>query len=103
MMEFSCPTMTGTLPLPRSWHAATVMPRQRIFVHGGYDGNQILTDSFVFELGELSSTWKFLTKRGQKFMILSAKASSSLLYHGVLDHYNYYGLHHISHSFFTKC
>ncbi|KAL9952890.1 hypothetical protein ACROYT_G040218 [Oculina patagonica] len=55
MMEFSCPTMIGTLPSPRSWHASTVLPRQRIFVHGGYDGNQILTDSFVFELGTL--TW----------------------------------------------
>ncbi len=54
MMEFSCPTMTGTLPSPRSWHASTVLPRQRIFVHGGYDGNQILTDSFVFELGKFS-------------------------------------------------
>jgi len=52
MMEFSCPTITGTLPSPRSWHASTVLPRQRIFVHGGYDGNQILTDSFVFDIGE---------------------------------------------------
>ena len=54
MMEFSCPTITGTLPSPRSWHASTVLPRQRIFVHGGYDGNQILTDSFVFDIGEFS-------------------------------------------------
>ena len=53
MMEFSCPTMTGTLPSARSWHASTVLPRQRIFIHGGYDGNQILTDSFVFDLGKL--------------------------------------------------
>ena len=52
MMEFSSPTMTGSLPSPRSWHASAVLPRQRIFIHGGYDGNQILTDSFVFDLGE---------------------------------------------------
>lgn len=52
MMEFSSPTVTGTLPSPRSWHASTVLPRQRIFVHGGYDGNHILTDSFVLDLGE---------------------------------------------------
>ena len=44
--------MSGTLPSPRSWHASSVLPRERIFIHGGYDGNQILTDSFVFELGE---------------------------------------------------
>lgn len=55
MMEFSSPTMTGSLPSPRSWHASAVLPRQRIFIHGGYDGNQILTDSFVFDLGTL--TW----------------------------------------------
>jgi len=55
MMEFSCPTMTGSLPSPRSWHASAVLPRQRIFIHGGYDGTQILTDSFIFELGTL--TW----------------------------------------------
>jgi len=55
-MEFSTPTITGTLPSPRSWHASTVLPRQRIFVHGGYDGNQILTDSFVFDLGTLTCT-----------------------------------------------
>ena len=52
MMEFSSPTMTGSLPSPRSWHASAVLPRQRIFIHGGYDGNQTLSDSFVFDLGE---------------------------------------------------
>lgn len=56
MMEFSSPTISGTLPSPRSWHASTVLPRQRIFVHGGYDGNQILADSFVFDIGTLTCT-----------------------------------------------
>lgn len=55
MMEFSSPVLSGTFPSPRSWHASAVLPRQRIFIHGGYDGNQILTDSFVLELG--TSTW----------------------------------------------
>lgn len=54
-MEFSSPVLSGTFPSPRSWHASAVLPRQRIFIHGGYDGNQILTDSFVLELG--TSTW----------------------------------------------
>lgn len=52
MMEFSSPILSGTLPSPRSWHASAVLPQQRIFIHGGYDGEQILTDSFVLELGE---------------------------------------------------
>ena len=52
MMEFSCPTMTGSSPSPRSWHASAVLPRQRIFIHGGYDGTQILADSFILNLGE---------------------------------------------------
>lgn len=52
MMEFSSPVMTGCLPSPRSWHASAVLPKQRIFIHGGYDGNQILTDSFIFDLSE---------------------------------------------------
>lgn len=54
MMEFSCPTMTGSSPSPRSWHASAVLPRQRIFIHGGYDGTQILADSFILNLGTLS-------------------------------------------------
>ena len=54
MMEFSSPAMTGALPSPRSWHSSAVLPKQRIFIHGGYDGSQILRDSFVFDLGEFS-------------------------------------------------
>ena len=54
MMEFSSPVLSGTLPSPRSWHASAVLPRQRIFIHGGYDGEQILTDSFVLELSEFN-------------------------------------------------
>ena len=54
MMEFSSPVLSGTLPSPRSWHASAVLPQQRIFIHGGYDGEQILTDSFVLELGEFN-------------------------------------------------
>lgn len=54
MMEFSSPILSGTLPSPRSWHASAVLPQQRIFIHGGYDGEQILTDSFVLELGEFN-------------------------------------------------
>lgn len=56
MMEFSSPVMTGCLPSPRSWHASAVLPKQRIFIHGGYDGNQILTDSFIFDLALLTCT-----------------------------------------------
>ena len=51
-MEFTSPTTTGLPPSPRTWHAVAVLPEQRIFIHGGYDGNQILKDSFIFELGE---------------------------------------------------
>ena len=54
MMEFSSPVITGCLPSPRSWHASAVLPRQRVFIHGGYDGNQILTDSFIFNIGKFS-------------------------------------------------
>ena len=54
MMEFSSPILSGTLPSPRSWHASAVLPQQRIFIHGGYDGEQILTDSFVLELSEFN-------------------------------------------------
>lgn len=67
MMEFSSPILSGTLPSPRSWHASAVLPQQRIFIHGGYDGEQILTDSFVLELGTLTwitvKTSKSLTAR----------------------------------------
>lgn len=54
MMEFSSPVITGCLPSPRSWHASAVLPRQRVFIHGGYDGNQILTDSFIFNIDSLT-------------------------------------------------
>ena len=35
-----------------SWHASAAMPGKRIFIHGGFDGDMAMTDSFIFCLGK---------------------------------------------------
>nr|XP_033813239.1 acyl-CoA-binding domain-containing protein 4-like [Geotrypetes seraphini] len=49
LMEFSPVEVSGHCPSPRSWHASAVVSNSRFLIHGGYDGNQALSDAFSFD------------------------------------------------------
>jgi len=36
-----------------SWHASCALAGNCLFIHGGYNGNVVLADSFIFDLGEI--------------------------------------------------
>ncbi|XP_030635078.1 kelch repeat-containing protein [Chanos chanos] len=48
LMEFSAVKTSGAAPSPRSWHGCAVLSDSRFLVHGGYDGNNALSDTFIF-------------------------------------------------------
>ncbi|XP_070576875.1 rab9 effector protein with kelch motifs-like [Ptychodera flava] len=55
IMDFVKPNVIGKPPSPRSWHAAVGLSNNRILIHGGYNGDQALGDSFIFHLD--TNTW----------------------------------------------
>ncbi|XP_039625015.1 kelch repeat-containing protein [Polypterus senegalus] len=58
LMEFSAVDVNGQPPSPRSWHASAVLSDYSFVIHGGYDGNNALRDTFIFNTE--SSTWTAL-------------------------------------------
>ncbi|XP_035263776.1 kelch repeat-containing protein [Anguilla anguilla] len=55
LMEFSPVKTNGTPPSPRSWHGCAVLSDSKFLVHGGYNGNDALADTFIFDTA--SSSW----------------------------------------------
>ncbi|KAK6181102.1 hypothetical protein SNE40_009033 [Patella caerulea] len=54
--DWSKPDVKGKSPKPRSWHSSCALScGNRILIHGGYDGNDALEDSSIFNLDTL--TW----------------------------------------------
>ncbi|CAG5126107.1 unnamed protein product [Candidula unifasciata] len=49
-VDWSAPKVLGKAPKPRSWHASCALSNNRIFIHGGYDGDNALHDAFIFDL-----------------------------------------------------
>ncbi|BFZ07987.1 hypothetical protein BsWGS_11026 [Bradybaena similaris] len=49
-VDWSSPKVFGQAPKPRSWHASCALSNNRIFIHGGYDGDNALHDAFIFDL-----------------------------------------------------
>lgn len=39
-----------------SWHGSTVLSDTKFLIHGGYNGNNALSDTFVFDTGERQHT-----------------------------------------------
>ncbi|XP_038079261.1 rab9 effector protein with kelch motifs-like isoform X1 [Patiria miniata] len=50
LMEYTSIDVRGTPPSPRSWHASAALPGNRILIQGGFDGENAMTDAFVFRL-----------------------------------------------------
>ncbi|KAK2862782.1 hypothetical protein Q5P01_002315 [Channa striata] len=56
LMEFSAVKTTGKAPSPRSWHGSVVLSDTKFLIHGGYNGNNALSDTFVFDIDTNSWT-----------------------------------------------
>uniref|UniRef100_A0A8D3B3X0 Kelch repeat-containing protein n=1 Tax=Scophthalmus maximus TaxID=52904 RepID=A0A8D3B3X0_SCOMX len=59
LMEFSAVKTTGPAPSPRSWHGSAVLSDTKFLIHGGYNGNNALSDTFIFDTD--SNSWTELT------------------------------------------
>uniref|UniRef100_A0A672FZR6 Kelch repeat-containing protein n=1 Tax=Salarias fasciatus TaxID=181472 RepID=A0A672FZR6_SALFA len=59
LMEFSAVKTSGKAPSPRSWHGSAVLSDTKFLIHGGYNGNDALSDAFVFDID--SNTWTEVT------------------------------------------
>ncbi|XP_042185347.1 kelch repeat-containing protein isoform X1 [Oncorhynchus tshawytscha] len=55
LMEFSSVQTNGSPPSPRSWHGCVLLSDSTFVVHGGYNGNQALNDTFTFNTD--TNTW----------------------------------------------
>ncbi|TKS92693.1 RING finger protein B [Collichthys lucidus] len=55
LMEFSAVKTTGKAPSPRSWHGSVVLSDTKFLIHGGYNGNNALSDAFIFDID--TSSW----------------------------------------------
>ncbi|XP_051923280.1 kelch repeat-containing protein isoform X2 [Hippocampus zosterae] len=49
LMEFSAVQTRGRSPAPRCWHGNAVISATKFLIHGGYNGNNSLSDAFVFD------------------------------------------------------
>uniref|UniRef100_A0A3Q0QS61 Kelch repeat-containing protein n=1 Tax=Amphilophus citrinellus TaxID=61819 RepID=A0A3Q0QS61_AMPCI len=56
LMEFSAVKTTGKPPSPRSWHGSAVLSDTKFLIHGGYNGNNALSDTFIFDIDTNSWT-----------------------------------------------
>ncbi|KAG8006241.1 RING finger protein B [Nibea albiflora] len=59
LMEFSAVKTTGKAPSPRSWHGSAVLSDTKFLIHGGYNGNNALSDTFIFDID--TSSWTEVT------------------------------------------
>ncbi|GFN89348.1 acyl-CoA-binding domain-containing protein 4 [Plakobranchus ocellatus] len=57
-VEWTEPKVFGKPPKPRSWHASSPLANNRVFIHGGYDGDNPLHDAHIFDYS--SKTWQEL-------------------------------------------
>ncbi|XP_034712401.1 kelch repeat-containing protein [Etheostoma cragini] len=59
LMEFSAVKTTGKAPSPRSWHGSAVLSDTKFLIHGGYNGNNALSDTFIFDID--TNSWTEMT------------------------------------------
>ncbi|XP_072277539.1 uncharacterized protein [Pyxicephalus adspersus] len=74
LMEFSPVEVNGSSPSPRCWHSAATISDTSFLIHGGYDGNQALSDTHFFNT--VSKTWTILV---HKSLPRSPRAGFSML------------------------
>jgi leucine-zipper-like transcriptional regulator 1 len=81
-MEWFVPRILGDPPTPRNNHATFVVG-SKLFVHGGHDGSDWLSDMYVLEVGTdaESSTWRW-TRPSLSGSAPSARACHCIVVHG---------------------
>lgn len=79
-----------------SWHGSAVLSETKFLIHGGYNGNNALSDTFVFDIGE-----KQIKRHGYLTEILEfeALAGLSIIYRSTASEYSDDKNHHILHTF----
>lgn len=55
LMEFSVVKTAGKAPSPRCWHGSAVISDTKFLIHGGYNGHNALSDTFIFDID--SNSW----------------------------------------------
>ncbi|CAJ1086418.1 kelch repeat-containing protein isoform X1 [Xyrichtys novacula] len=59
LMEFAAVETTGKAPCPRSWHGSVVISDTKFLIHGGYNGDRALSDTFIFDTD--TNSWTEVT------------------------------------------
>ncbi|XP_056156821.1 kelch repeat-containing protein [Lampris incognitus] len=59
LMEFSAVRTNGKAPSPRSWHGSAVLSDTKFLIYGGYNGNNALMDTFIFDTD--TNSWTEVT------------------------------------------
>uniref|UniRef100_A0A8C4NPE7 Zgc:163014 n=1 Tax=Eptatretus burgeri TaxID=7764 RepID=A0A8C4NPE7_EPTBU len=72
-MEYTPVKVKGPVPSARCWHASAPVSDNRLIIHGGYNGNKVLNDTYIFNLD--GNEWT----RIKKDLGLSARAGHTLL------------------------
>ncbi|XP_008434157.1 kelch repeat-containing protein [Poecilia reticulata] len=83
LMEFSVVKTSGKAPSPRSWHGSAVLSETKFLIHGGYNGNNALSDTFIFDID--TNSWTEL-KLAQLSM---PRAGHSIVTMETPDHHGY--------------
>nr|XP_057924766.1 kelch repeat-containing protein isoform X2 [Doryrhamphus excisus] len=90
LMEFSTVQTSGKAPSPRCWHGSAVLSNTKFLIYGGYNGNNALSDAFVFDTD--TNIWTEVTlpqlsvaRAGHSFITMEmdqASGSKTLLVFG---------------------
>uniref|UniRef100_A0A3P9MVT3 Kelch repeat-containing protein n=1 Tax=Poecilia reticulata TaxID=8081 RepID=A0A3P9MVT3_POERE len=80
---FSVVKTSGKAPSPRSWHGSAVLSETKFLIHGGYNGNNALSDTFIFDID--TNSWTEL-KLAQLSM---PRAGHSIVTMETPDHHGY--------------
>uniref|UniRef100_A0A3B3YGH2 Kelch repeat-containing protein n=1 Tax=Poecilia mexicana TaxID=48701 RepID=A0A3B3YGH2_9TELE len=83
LMEFSVVKTSGKAPSPRSWHGSAVLSETKFLIHGGYNGNNALSDTFIFDID--TNSWTEL-KLAQ---LSTPRAGHSIVTMETPDHHGY--------------
>jgi len=90
LLEFTNVTATGPSPSMRSWHAAVALPvngRRLVLIHGGYDGDKALGDSYVLDMDnnkwtDVSAQIKLSPRAGHTAITVEQGGALSIVFFG---------------------
>lgn len=72
-IEFRC------IHIFSSWHDSAVLSDTKFLIHGGYNGNNALSDTFIFDTGERQLTMLLLSACNFLKYFLSSHAQAKVM------------------------